>query len=111
MCRAVSPQPKSDVTPGPFWSCPSPSARFFDRNLGEFKPRSGWSQAYPCGSAGEIVGKTMPDALELLKTRRSLKPVELMAPGPTAGEIETLLTIASRVPDHGKLTPWRFIVF
>src|SRR5215813_13584468 len=53
----------------------------------------------------------MPDALELLRTRRSLKPVELVAPGPTAAEIETLLTVASRVPDHGKLTPWRFIVF
>jgi nitroreductase len=53
----------------------------------------------------------MPDALELLKTRRSLKPVELIAPGPTAPEVDTLLTIASRVPDHGKLVPWRFIVF
>jgi nitroreductase len=53
----------------------------------------------------------MPDALELLKTRRSLKPVELVAPGPTTAEIDTLLTIASRVPDHGKLIPWRFIVF
>jgi nitroreductase len=53
----------------------------------------------------------MPDALQLLKTRRSLKPVELVAPGPTAAEIDTLLTIASRVPDHGKLVPWRFIVF
>jgi nitroreductase len=53
----------------------------------------------------------MPDALELLKTRRSLKPVELTTPGPSAAEIETLLTVASRVPDHGKLIPWRFIVF
>jgi nitroreductase len=53
----------------------------------------------------------MPDALELLKTRRSVKPMELGGPGPTAGEIETMLTIATRVPDHGKLTPWRFIVF
>jgi nitroreductase len=53
----------------------------------------------------------MPDALDLLKTRRSVKPVELAGPGPTAAEIETLLTIASRVPDHGKLAPWRFIVF
>ena len=53
----------------------------------------------------------MPDALELLKTRRSLKPVELTQPGPSAAEIDTLLTVASRVPDHGKLTPWRFIVF
>ena len=53
----------------------------------------------------------MPDALELLKTRRSVKPVELAGPAPTASEIETLLRIASRVPDHGKLTPWRFILF
>ena len=53
----------------------------------------------------------MPEALDLLKTRRSIKPVDLSAPGPSAAEIDTLLTIASRVPDHGKLTPWRFIVF
>ena len=53
----------------------------------------------------------MPDALELLKTRRSVKPIELIGPGPTASEIETLLRIASRVPDHGKLAPWRFILF
>ena len=53
----------------------------------------------------------MPDALELLKTRRSVKPMELTGPPPTSAELDTLLTIASRVPDHGKLTPWRFIVF
>jgi nitroreductase len=53
----------------------------------------------------------MPEALHLLKTRRSIKPIELDGPPPTASEIETLLTVASRVPDHGKLTPWRFIVF
>ena len=53
----------------------------------------------------------MPDALELLKTRRSVKPIEMTGPGPSPAEIETLLTIASRVPDHGKLAPWRFIVF
>ena len=53
----------------------------------------------------------MPDALKLLATRRSFKPFELSAPGPSATEIDTLLTIASRVPDHGKLAPWRFIVF
>jgi len=53
----------------------------------------------------------MPDALSLLTTRRSVKLIELTGPAPSATEIETLLTIASRVPDHGKLTPWRFIVF
>jgi nitroreductase len=53
----------------------------------------------------------MPDALQLLKTRRSVKPMEMTGPAPTDVEIDTLLTIASRVPDHGKLTPWRFIIF
>ncbi len=53
----------------------------------------------------------MPDALQLLQTRRSVKPMELAGPPPSAAEIDTLLTIAARVPDHGKLTPWRFIVF
>ncbi len=53
----------------------------------------------------------MPDALELLKTRRSVKPMELTGPAPSDAEIDTLLTVASRVPDHGKLKPWRFIVF
>jgi nitroreductase len=49
--------------------------------------------------------------IDLLRTRRSLKPVELAGPGPSPADLDTLLTIASRVPDHGKLTPWRFIVF
>jgi len=53
----------------------------------------------------------MPDALQLLKTRRSVKPMELGGPGPSPAELETLLTIGARVPDHGKLAPWRFIVF
>ncbi|HEX3858317.1 MAG TPA: nitroreductase [Pseudolabrys sp.] len=53
----------------------------------------------------------MSDALQLLKTRRSVKPMELGGPAPTKAEIDTLLTIASRVPDHGKLAPWRFVVF
>ena len=53
----------------------------------------------------------MPDALQLLKTRRSVKPMELSGPAPTSADIDTMLTIASRVPDHGKLAPWRFIVF
>lgn len=53
----------------------------------------------------------MPDALHLLKTRRSVKPMELSGPAPNTAEIDTLLTIASRVPDHGKLKPWRFILF
>jgi len=53
----------------------------------------------------------VPDALELLKIRRSVKPREMIAPGPSPAELDTILTIGARVPDHGKLTPWRFIVF
>jgi nitroreductase len=53
----------------------------------------------------------MTDALSLLTTRRSVKPIELNGPAPTPSEVDKILTIASRVPDHGKLTPWRFILF
>src|ERR1044072_871858 len=53
----------------------------------------------------------MPEDLDLLKTRRSVKQIELTGPGPAPAELDTLLPVASRVPDHGKLTPWRFIVF
>ena len=48
--------------------------------------------------------------LSLLETRRSGKPRELVGPGPTPEEMERILTIAVRVPDHGKLTPWRFVI-
>ncbi|MFS8039130.1 nitroreductase [Xanthobacter sp. AM11] len=52
----------------------------------------------------------MPDALDLLSTRRSSRIIDLAAPGPSGAELDTILTIAARVPDHGKLAPWRFIV-
>ena len=47
--------------------------------------------------------------LSLLETRRSGKPRELVGPGPTDDELKRILTIAARVPDHGKLHPWRFV--
>lgn len=53
----------------------------------------------------------MTDTLSLLKLRRSVPPQFLAAPGPEGAQLDELLTIASRVPDHGKLVPWRFIVF
>ena len=49
--------------------------------------------------------------LSLLSKRRSVKPDKLAAPGPSPAQLEAILTIASRVPDHKKLAPWRFIVF
>ena len=48
--------------------------------------------------------------LSLLVTRRSGKPRDLVAPGPTPAEIDAMLAIAARTPDHGKLAPWRFVV-
>jgi nitroreductase len=47
--------------------------------------------------------------LSLLGTRRSGKPRELVGPGPGPQELERMLTIAARTPDHGTLTPWRFV--
>jgi len=49
-------------------------------------------------------------ALSLLETRRSGKPRELVEPGPSRSEIDHILTIAMRTPDHGKIAPWRFVV-
>ncbi|MBB4039984.1 nitroreductase [Microvirga flocculans] len=52
----------------------------------------------------------MNDSLSRLLQRRSVPPRWLGEPGPSEQEIETLLKVASRVPDHGKLAPWRFIL-
>lgn len=51
------------------------------------------------------------EALELLTRRRSTPAIGLSEPGPDADQVRHLLGIAARVPDHGKLAPWRFILF
>ncbi len=48
--------------------------------------------------------------LSLLQTRRSAKARDLVAPGPDPQQLREILQAAMRVPDHGKLFPWRFIV-
>lgn len=48
---------------------------------------------------------------EFLAARRSVKPDRLAAPGPTPQQLQQILTVGARVPDHKKLAPWRFIVF
>jgi nitroreductase len=45
-----------------------------------------------------------------LEQRRSVTPLKLIEPGPNVDELQRLLTIATRVPDHGILQPWRLIV-
>jgi nitroreductase len=47
--------------------------------------------------------------LALLATRRSGRPRDLVAPGPSAVELRQILAAAMRTPDHGKLHPWRFV--
>ena len=51
-----------------------------------------------------------PELLARLATRRSASAQALTAPGPTPAEIDTILTLGARTPDHGKLFPWRFVV-
>lgn len=51
-----------------------------------------------------------PELLNFLATRRSASAVTLAAPAPSGDEIAALISLAARVPDHGKLSPWRFIV-
>lgn len=48
--------------------------------------------------------------LDYLRTRRSGKPRDMVAPGPSDAEIDAMIAIAARTPDHGKLAPWRFVV-
>ena len=48
--------------------------------------------------------------LDFLATRRSSRPRDMIAPGPQPAELQQILDIAMRTPDHGKLAPWRFVV-
>jgi nitroreductase len=48
--------------------------------------------------------------LSFLKTRRSGRPRDLVEPGPSEEQLREILSVATRVPDHGKLAPWRFVI-
>lgn len=47
--------------------------------------------------------------LQLLRTRRSGRPRDMVEPGPGRDELAEMIAVAARTPDHGKLTPWRFV--
>ena len=49
--------------------------------------------------------------VDYLKTRRTIPAAQMGEPGPDAETLRSMLAIAARVPDHGKLAPWRFVVF
>ena len=48
--------------------------------------------------------------IALLHTRRSGKPRDMIAPGPNSEQLDAIMRAAVRVPDHGKLAPWRFVI-
>ena len=52
-----------------------------------------------------------PSLRDHLLTRRSVGQAFLAEPAPAGDDLQTLLTIATRVPDHGKLAPWRLVLF
>lgn len=49
--------------------------------------------------------------IDYLAVRRSVPAFQMCEPGPSTAEIEQILTLAVRVPDHGKVAPWRFVVY
>ena len=72
---------------------PSPPGRYCIRNPSEVRMQH-----------------TDPATLSFLRNRRSHPPKMLSGPPPTRDELMALLELAARVPDHGKLEPWRFVV-
>lgn len=54
--------------------------------------------------------RPIPDAIDFLESRRSGSAKAMKAPGPDASQLRRILGAGARVPDHGKLAPWRFIV-
>ena len=54
--------------------------------------------------------RASPEVLDFLARRRSVSAVNLVEPAPSKDQLDRLLQLAARVPDHGKLAPWRFVV-
>lgn len=57
-----------------------------------------------------IMFNDLSSTATLLATRRSGKPRDMIAPGPDSAQLRQILEAAMRVPDHGKLAPWRFVI-
>ena len=67
--------------------------------------------------AGSGTGTAAPTAVEswafaqsLIHSRRNVTPRRLVVPGPDDGQLQSLLALAAAAPDHGQLTPWRFVL-
>src|SRR5450432_2045113 len=59
----------------------------------------------------DALNMTGPTALDLLLSRRSGSAKAMTGPGPSQEQLADILLAGARVPDHGKLFPWRFIIF
>ena len=57
-----------------------------------------------------VLNRTEGRPIDLLTSRRSVLAAQLEEPGPDADSLQTMLEAAVRVPDHGRLTPWRLQV-
>ena len=68
------------------------------------------AETAPGHPAGQDTGHPAGDLAAILETRRSVEPPFLGEPGPSEDETRRLLRIGARVPDHGMLVPWRFIL-
>ncbi|CAN5144646.1 nitroreductase [soil metagenome] len=68
--------------------------------------------SYPSPQLGEALRQptSSHEFRTRLATRRSAPAQALTAPGPTADQIADILTLGARTPDHGKMTPWRFVI-
>lgn len=62
------------------------------------------------GYANRMTLNDRSTLLSYLASRRSGRPREMVAPGPSPAQLDAILTIAARTPDHGKLAPWRFVI-
>lgn len=69
------------------------------------------SAQFPAPGERVAASHASPDTLALLTRRRSTAAIGLTEPGPSPEQVEHLIGIGARVPDHGKMTPWRFILF
>jgi len=63
------------------------------------------------GETGPVLNPAAPRCLDLLLSRRSGSAKAMAGPGPSPEQLRQILACGARVPDHGKLAPWRFIVF
>jgi nitroreductase len=58
----------------------------------------------------QVMFNNQSSPLAYLASRRSGKPREMIAPGPDPEQLDAILAVAMRTPDHGKLFPWRFVI-